>query len=123
MRLAEWEKKSGGRIVATGTSSAEAYAVMAREPMLSFYCSDIDGIVQSLGDDLRETDRFANVTLLESQDEFVYFDRRPGLRASPIQSYMELLTGDKREQETAAQVRQWILVSKRRPCRDERLGR
>ena len=109
MRLAEWEKKSGGRVVLTGASSAEAYAVMAREPMLTFYCSDRDGLVQILGEDLRETDRFANVTLLESQDDFVYFDRKPGLRASPIQSYLELLTGDKREQETAAQVRRVIL--------------
>jgi hypothetical protein len=109
MRLAGWEEKSGARIVLTGASSVEAYAVMAREPVQSFYCSDLAGAIRSLGDDIRETDRFANVTLLETQDGFVYFDRRPGLWASPIQSYLELIHGDKRERETADQVRRVIL--------------
>jgi hypothetical protein len=109
MRLQGWEERSAARVVLTGASSTEAYAVMAREPVQSFYCSDLDGAVKSLGDDVRETDRFANVTLLETQDDFVYFDRRPGLWASPIQSYLELLAGDKRERETAEQVRRLIL--------------
>ena len=108
-RLAGWEEKSKARVVLTGASSVDAYAVMAREPMQSFYCSDIDGAIRHLGDDIRETDRFADVTLLETQDEFVYFDRRSGLWASPIQTYLELLAGDKRERETAEQVRQVIL--------------
>jgi len=109
MRLAAWEEQSGARVVLTGASSTEAYAVMAREPVQSFYCSDLDGAIRSLGDDIRETDRFANVSLLETRDDFVYFDRRPGLWASPIQTYLELLTGDKRERETADQVRRAIL--------------
>ncbi len=108
-RLAAWEEGGGGRVVLTGASSVEAYAVMAREPMQSFYCSDLDGAVRSLGDDLRETERFANVTLLETRDAFVYFDRRPDLWASPIQSYLELVAGDKRERETAEQVRRAVL--------------
>jgi hypothetical protein len=109
MRLAGWEEQSGARVVLTGASSVEAYAVMAREPVQSFYCSDLDGAIRHLGDDVRETDRFANVTLLETRDDFVYFDRRPGLVASPVQSYLELLAGDKRERETADQVRRVIL--------------
>jgi hypothetical protein len=111
MRLQGWEEGSGARIVLTGASSTEAYAVMAREPVQSFYCSDIEGVIRSLGDDLRETDRFANVSFLETRDDFVYFDRRQGLWASPIQSYLELLDGDKRERETAEQVRRVILES------------
>jgi hypothetical protein len=109
-RLARWAEESGARVVLTGASSVEAYAVMAREPMQSFYCSDIDGALGSLGNDIRETDRFANVTLLQTRDDFVYFDRRPCLVASPIQSYLELLAGDKRERETADQVRRVILA-------------
>jgi hypothetical protein len=109
MRLQGWEDRSGARVVLTGASSVEAYAVMAREPVQSFYCSDLDGVVKNLGDDIRETDLFANVRFLETQDDFVYFDRRPGLWASPIQSYLELVAGDKREQETAEQVRRVIL--------------
>jgi hypothetical protein len=110
MRLAEWEEKSSARVVLTGASSVEAYAVMAREPVQSFYCTDIAGAIKSLGDDIHETDRFANVSLLETRDDFVYFDRRPGLWASPIQAYLELLAGDKRERETADQVRRAILA-------------
>jgi hypothetical protein len=109
MRLAGCEERSGARVVLTGASSVEAYAVMAREPIQSFYCSDLDGVLKSLGNDLRETDRFANVSLLETRDKFVYFDRRPSLVASPIQSYLELVNGDKRERETADQVRRVIL--------------
>jgi hypothetical protein len=108
-RLESWQKESGGNIVLTGESSVEAYAVMAREPMQSFYCTEVDAIVRSLGSDLRETERFANVAFLETRENFVYFDRRPGLIASPIQSYLELLAGDKRERETADQVRRVIL--------------
>lgn len=108
-QLAKWEAEKRGRVVLTGASSVEAYAVMAREPEQSFYCSDLDSAINSLGDDFRETDRFANVVLLETRDDFVYFDRRPGLLASPIQCYLELVTGDKRERETADQVRRLLL--------------
>lgn len=109
-RVDSWANESGGKAVLTGACSVAAYAVMAREPMQSFYCTDIAGIVHSLSGDLRETDRFANVTLLETQDNFVYFDRRPGAIASPIQTYLELAAGDKRERETADQLRQVILA-------------
>jgi hypothetical protein len=111
MRLQECMERSGARVVITGTSSTEAYAVMAREPVQSFYCSDLNEVIESLGADLRETDRFANIRLLETRDDFVYFDGRPGLWASPIQCYLELCAGDKRERETADQVRRLILGS------------
>jgi hypothetical protein len=111
MRLAVWadRRQNGTRVIPTGASSAEAYADMAREPMQSFYCTDIDEAITSLSSDVRETDRFANVTLLGTRDDFVYFDRRPGLVASPIQTYLELTAGDTRERETAGQVRRVIL--------------
>jgi hypothetical protein len=109
MRLQECMESSGARIVLTGASSTETYAIMAREPVQSFYCSDIDKVVTSLGNDIRETDRFANVVLLETRDDFVYFDRRPNLVASPVQTYLELMSGDKRDRETADQVRRVIL--------------
>lgn len=108
-RLDSWKSDSSVKVVLTGARSVEAYAIMAREPMQLFYCTDIEAVLRYLGDGIRETDRFANVTLLETRDNFVYFDRRPGLIASPIQSYLELLAGDKRERETADQVRRVIL--------------
>jgi hypothetical protein len=108
-KLLAWEKKHRRRIVRTGADSVEAYAVMAREPVQSCYCSDADALKKSLGKEFAETERFANVRLLETQDEFVYFDRRSKLLASPIQTYLELATGEKREKETAEQVRRFIL--------------
>lgn len=109
-RVLRWEKPGGvNRAVLTGATSVEAYAVMGREPVQSFYCSNLSTLVRNLGEDVKETDRFANVTFLQTQEDFVYFDRRPGLVASPIQTYLELATGEKRERETAEQVRRLIL--------------
>ena len=54
-----------------------------------------------------ETERFANVQLEETQDDTAYFDIRrekKTLSASPIQTYLELMSGDKRDRETAEQV-------------------
>jgi hypothetical protein len=107
--LQAWAEGSGNRVVETGASSALAYSTMVREPMRSFYCTDLDGLRKALGEQLRETDRFSNVEFLETNDEFVYFDRREGLAASPVQTYLELMAGDKRERETAEQVRRLIL--------------
>jgi hypothetical protein len=118
-RLATREAGGDVKVVLTGTSSVDAYAVMAREPVQSFYCTDVDKVVASLGSDLRETDRFANVTFEETRDDFVYFDRRPGLVASPIQAYLELARGDKREKETADQLRRLILGQQTQASRGE----
>lgn len=118
-RLAQGAADSSARVVLTGASSVEAYAVMAREPVQSFYCTDVDKVVTRLGGDVRETDRFANVTFQETREDFVYFDRRPALVASPIQSYLELVKGDKREKETADQVRRVILGQSAQASRGE----
>ena len=104
-----WAQEANERIVLTGSSSINTYAVMAREPLQSFYCSDVEGASRWLGEPLRETSRFANVQLRETRDNFVYFDQRENLVASPIQVYLELMTGDKRDQETAQQVRRFIM--------------
>jgi len=58
------------------------------------------------------TDRFPNVELIETDDETVYFDARENTEfwwASPVQVYLELMAGDKRDRETAEQVRSLIL--------------
>jgi hypothetical protein len=107
--LQGWEKRTGNRVVLTGAGSVNAYAVMAREPVQQFYCSDIASLVRELGEALRETDRFANIELLQTKDQTAYFDRRDGLVASPIQAYLELNIGEKRERQTAEQVRRAVL--------------
>jgi hypothetical protein len=108
-RLLAWEEETGRKAIRTGAGSVEAYAVMAREPVQTFYCSDLVGLRKSLGDALTETERFPTVKIFETKEELVYFDRRPELVASPVQTYLELATGEKREKETAEQVRRFIL--------------
>jgi hypothetical protein len=110
-RLRECGRETAEKAVLTGASSAGMYAVMAREPVQSFYCSNLESLVKRLGADLEETSRFSNVEFLETDEDFVYFDARDDLAASPVQTYVELMWGDKRERETAAQVRQAILPS------------
>lgn len=107
-------ERPGFRIAPTGLSSLSAYAVMARQGPTSFYCTDVQAFQKdsALSPILDETERFANVQLEETRDDIVYFDiRRDGgaLRASPIQTYLELMSGDKRDRETAAQVAEGIL--------------
>lgn len=99
------------RLILTGRSSTSQYAVMGREQRLSLYSESNATLLHALGGDVREGERFANLELLETDDPTVYFDaRRSKLPlASPIQTYLELASGDKREQETAQQVRTFIL--------------
>jgi len=59
-----------------------------------------------------QTDRFPNLEIVETETEFFYFDSRKEkgfFWASPLQVYLELITGDKRDRETAEQVRDLIL--------------
>lgn len=97
-------------IVATGLSSVGQYAVMAREDLLAVYCPRCDGLMERLG--APETDRFANVELVETDEEPHYFDSRDQngfVWASPLQTYLELMAGDKRDQETAEQVKALLI--------------
>src|SRR5260370_14294518 len=72
--LEAWKGKCGGRVVRTGVGSVDAYAVMAREPVQTFYCDDLARVLKWLGRDTQLGERFANLRLLETQDDFVYFD-------------------------------------------------
>jgi hypothetical protein len=101
---------AGARVVRTGLGSVGNYAVLAKEPVEYFYCSDLDTVLRELGGAFEPTERFANVSFTETRDAPVYFDRRSGFLASPVQTYLELATGDKRLQETAGQVRRVILA-------------
>ena len=89
--------------------STTQYATMAREPVVRFYCTKLGSLLCFLGDNLTETARFPDIEFAETQDPTAYFDGREDLLASPIQCYLELQTGDKRDQETAEQVRRTLL--------------
>ena len=91
MRLARVDRKQRHQVVLTGASSVEAYAVMAREPMQSFYCTDID---KAITKPRRRHPRNGPVCEREpSGDAGRLRLLRPqaGLVASPIQSYLELM--------------------------------
>jgi hypothetical protein len=97
-------------LVASGTSSVARYAVMQRGDLLSVYCPRLEGFLELLPGN--QTDRFPNLELVETDDETVYFDARQEEDfwwASPLQVYLELMTGDKRDQETAERVKSFIL--------------
>jgi len=97
-------------LVATGMSSVGRYAVMQRGDLFSIYCPRLEMILEKLPGD--QADRFPNLELLETVDERVYFDGREEGNfwwASPVQVYLELIAGDKRDQETAQQVKLYIM--------------
>ena len=100
----------GVPFVATGLSSVRRYALMQRGDMVSIYCPRSEDLLERLP--RSPTDRFPNLELIETEDERVYFDARQEEDfwwASPVQVYLELLAGDKRDQETAEQVKSYIL--------------
>jgi hypothetical protein len=77
---------------------------------LSVYCPRLDGLLEKL--EGSQTDRFPNLELLETEDETAFFDPRyegAFWWASPAQVYLELMAGDKRDRETAEQVRSTIM--------------
>lgn len=99
-------------VTATGISSTSQYSVMQRGDLLSIYCTNVSSMLKSIPGN--QTDRFPNLELVETKDERVFFDTRDdqGFQwASPIQVYLELMDGDKRDQETAEQVRSLILMN------------
>ncbi|MDF1592716.1 MAG: hypothetical protein P1P89_14460, partial [Desulfobacterales bacterium] len=96
--------------VATGLSSIGKYAVMQRGELLSIYSPRPDVLMERLSGS--QSDRFPNIELLETEDETVYFDCREEGNfwwASPVQVFLESMTGDKRDQETAEQVESYIM--------------
>jgi len=108
--LRRQSQELGLPIVAAGTSSVGQYAVMQRGDLLSVYCPRLEMLRDRLPGS--QTDRFPNIELIETDVETVYFDARQVEEfwwASPVQVYLELMAGDKRDRETAEQVKSLIL--------------
>lgn len=79
------------------------YAVMpAGAAAAKIYTKSIDDLLD--GVDFAETDRFPNIELIETNESNIYFDRRKDegfYWSSPLQIFLELTSGGKRERETA----------------------
>ena len=97
-------------LVRTGESSAIQYATYAGEPIVACYSRAApDVLLKQLGVETKETRGFANLQLIQTDDQRVYFDRRPQLAASPIQAWLEMAGGDKRQKEVAEQIKAMLL--------------
>jgi hypothetical protein len=97
-------------LVATGLSSVTQYAVMQRGDLFSVYCPHLEPLLELLPGD--QTNRFPNLELLETEDETVYFDAQQEggfWWTSPVQVYLELISGDKRDREAAEQVKSLLM--------------
>lgn len=97
-------------LVATGLASVSRYAVMQREEILSLYGPNVTAVQHALA--AREAEQFPNLDLIETAEQPLYFDARKvdGFHwASPVQTYLELMSGDKRDRETAEQVKDYLL--------------
>ena len=108
--LSEQSRKLALPLMASGTSSVTRYTVMQRGDLLTVYCPKVEMLLEKLPGS--QSDRFPNLELLETEDEPVYFNARQAEGfwwASPLQVYMELMVGDKRDQETAGQLKALIL--------------
>ena len=111
-----WQKRRGASncdFLITGAASAARYSVLAREPIVAAYCSAAPkDLLSALGVKFEETDRFPDIDLTYTGEELPYFDSagQDGVEyASPVQAYLELMSGDKRQRESAEQVRDYIL--------------
>ena len=98
------------RVTATGTSSAERYAILAQSKPLSVYCENINELLKDIP--YEETPWFPNLDVIETSNQSVYIDTRQDndfIWASPVQTYLELMNEDARAQSIAVNVRQFIL--------------
>lgn len=112
-RLQRAAEALGGRVAVTGMSSASRHTVIAGDPITSVYCSmRPEDLARVAALDPAPQRHFADLELLQTGDERVYFDARAddGDRlASPVQTWLELVTGDKRAQEVANELRVRLL--------------
>ncbi len=79
----------------------------------SLYVSSSTPFLKEFEFEFEETSRFPNVEFLETDDPTVYFDRRetgPIPIISPLEAYLELSKGGKREQEAAEPLHADILA-------------
>jgi hypothetical protein len=93
---------SGLSAVVTGNGSAGVYGLLSGPEQLCLYVSNIKEAAQIL--EVNTTRLFPNVELVETAEETMYFDTRrrsDGWWASPIQVWLELVTGGPRERDAA----------------------
>ncbi len=89
-----------------GTTSAERYTATTPASMWAAYTSADLRALDQLRD--YEEARFYNCVVKRAKKSFVYFDSR-GSWSAPLECYLALMQGDKREREIAEPLREEIL--------------
>ena len=101
--LKKMSKNAGAKNVLYVREDPAKYAVMpSGASIVKIYTESIDELLSGI--ELAETSRFPNIELIETDEQTVYFDRRKESEiywSSPLETYLELANGGKREQETA----------------------
>jgi hypothetical protein len=105
---------ANSRLVLSGMSSQDRYSAGIRADTPMLYTDNLGEIRRRLEGVWQPTERFADLTLIETRDPTVFFDARSDdagvLIASPVQAYLELNAGrEKRDLEIAQQIRSRIL--------------
>lgn len=92
----------------SGEAAAEAYAATTPVKVRTAYTKEL----ATARDELREFEdsRFYNCVLEQSDDAYVYFDRREEW-ASPVEAYLALSQMDKREREIARSIRGNVIMA------------
>jgi hypothetical protein len=109
-------KEHGLEVALTGVSSASRYASnLSGQGVVQVYSEQVEPLLR--GFELRPNDPFPNLELCSPPDPSVFFDLQTdakGIRwASEVQTYLELASGDTRQKEGAAKLREQILAEVR----------
>lgn len=117
--LSRTADQTAALLVLSGSSSQSRYAAGLRSDEPILYTRNLDKTRKLVGELWTPTDRFADVTVIETRDPTPFFDLRRDASgaayASPVQCYLELITsGDKRDKDIAAQIRTRIIADLQR---------
>ncbi len=97
----------------TGESSVRKYAVLGESGPWRVAVDDLDKAAEAIGGTVEPVPAFADIELVETDDAAVFFQSaadEKGLRwASRVQCWLELQSGDARQQQAANDVRDQIL--------------
>ncbi|MBX3380606.1 MAG: hypothetical protein KF805_10970 [Phycisphaeraceae bacterium] len=105
---------AGLRLVRAGASSIEKYTAGLRADYPVFYTNDMERLARAIGDLWTPTDRFFDATIMETPDDFAFFDARQkpgGLPEAPaLEVFLQLASGhERRDLALAEDVRKRIL--------------
>lgn len=103
------------RDIQVGGLSADQYGVIATADETRIFVSSLEPLLEGLESNdsgFEEDNGFPKLILSETDNPAIYFDRREKedfVWCSPVQTYLKLSQGSKREQDVAKKVRKKIL--------------